>query len=166
MAIKKAGTIGKYTDHNNIDFYLCVIGNEAGKLGFPKGHLEINEKPIECAQRECYEETGIKVQLTGDIAYGNNQTVYYSHRFESMPKPNPQDLVEVREVKWISLLELLGTNFNMFNTDLKKYVKNFLIDNDGFITIVNNKKPKPMKKQCAFFIRGDCKKGSICDYRH
>ena len=32
-------------------------------IGFPKGHIEINESPEKTALREVYEETGIKIKL-------------------------------------------------------------------------------------------------------
>ena len=37
--------------------------NSGTRWGLPKGHLENNELPNECAMRELYEETGIKINI-------------------------------------------------------------------------------------------------------
>ena len=37
-------------------------------IGFPKGHIEINESPEKTALREVYEETGIKIKIES-LAY-------------------------------------------------------------------------------------------------
>ena len=43
--------------------YLCLLQNLSGTYSVPKGHIEAFESEQECALRELYEETGIKVEL-------------------------------------------------------------------------------------------------------
>jgi 8-oxo-dGTP pyrophosphatase MutT (NUDIX family) len=40
---------------------VVLVSQFGTSWSFPKGHLEANEKPIDAALREIYEETGIKV---------------------------------------------------------------------------------------------------------
>jgi len=41
-------------------FFMLVRSKRSGKWGFPKGHAEKGESPLETAKREVYEETGIR----------------------------------------------------------------------------------------------------------
>ncbi len=45
---------------------LLIMHKKNQKWTQPGGHIEDNETPEECALREAYEETGIKVKLLGD----------------------------------------------------------------------------------------------------
>lgn len=40
-----------------------LIKNESGHIGFPKGHIELNEDEEQTAKREVFEETGFSVEL-------------------------------------------------------------------------------------------------------
>jgi 8-oxo-dGTP pyrophosphatase MutT (NUDIX family) len=51
------GIIPVYKKDDDI-FYL-LIRHRAGHWGFPKGHADPGETPLETAQRELFEETGI-----------------------------------------------------------------------------------------------------------
>ncbi len=77
---KRAGVIAKHISSDLGEYYLCVLGDEAGKWGFPKGHIEQGEDPIECATRECLEETGIQVKLDGEIGFTGKHAIYYFHK--------------------------------------------------------------------------------------
>lgn len=44
-----------------------LVKEASGSYGFPKGHKENNETDIQTAQREIYEETGIKPQFLPKI---------------------------------------------------------------------------------------------------
>jgi len=40
---------------------LLVKGRRSHKWSFPKGHSHCDELPVECAKRELYEETGVRI---------------------------------------------------------------------------------------------------------
>jgi|SaaInlV_165m_DNA_2_1040747.scaffolds.fasta_scaffold00065_52 8-oxo-dGTP pyrophosphatase MutT (NUDIX family) len=164
---ERAGILGKFKcKETNTDFFLMVLGDEAGKWGFPKGHLEYSEDHLTCAQRECYEETGIDVKLNNQIGFKTSTTIYFLHNFNEIITPNPQDLQEVRSVKWFSVRELLGTNLEMFNSDSRHFIKMNLQNDDGFELVVNKKKPRPRQKICKYFIKGVCNRGEDCKFKH
>ena len=60
--------------------FLLIKHQKGGHFGFPKGHIENQEKPIETAYREVYEETGIQTYLLPD----------YQAVSTYSPKPNVQ----------------------------------------------------------------------------
>lgn len=74
MDIKKAGTILINKKTNMI----ALVYREKGQdYSFPKGHIEKNETPIECAIRETEEETGRKCHiLSNEVIYTNTYTNY------------------------------------------------------------------------------------------
>lgn len=55
-----------YTEHNGERKYL-LIKNDSGHIGFPKGHIELNETEQETALREVFEETGFKIALDNNF---------------------------------------------------------------------------------------------------
>jgi 8-oxo-dGTP diphosphatase len=44
------------------------MGPRQGTWSFPAGFVEFGEEPAEAAARECYEETGLEVEITGLLA--------------------------------------------------------------------------------------------------
>lgn len=65
--VKSCGFIA-YKEINNVKYYL-VIKATNGDVGFPKGHMEKEEKEIETAIRELKEETNIEVKLIEGFRY-------------------------------------------------------------------------------------------------
>ncbi|HIU30213.1 MAG TPA: NUDIX domain-containing protein, partial [Candidatus Egerieisoma faecipullorum] len=57
-----------YCRENGIIKYI-LIKNLSGHIGFPKGHSENGESEQETAQREVYEETGLKPVLLTDFRH-------------------------------------------------------------------------------------------------
>ncbi len=57
MTDQSFGIIPFRTTQQGIEFLL--VHQQKGHWGFPKGHAEQNETPIEAALRECKEETGL-----------------------------------------------------------------------------------------------------------
>jgi bis(5'-nucleosidyl)-tetraphosphatase len=46
---------------NGLIWEVLLIQHQAGHWSFPKGHAEIGETPKQAAERELFEETGLKV---------------------------------------------------------------------------------------------------------
>ena len=97
MIEKSCGTI-PYTINNGTIYYLLVKAKDDGYCGFPKGHVEANEKEEETALRETLEETSVEVQINKDFRYeisyqldnGNTKTaIYFLANFKNQtPKRN------------------------------------------------------------------------------
>jgi 8-oxo-dGTP pyrophosphatase MutT (NUDIX family) len=94
--------------------------------GFPKGRRNPNESDIDCAIRECIEETGLTRQQLGvfdsvepltETFYGDNK-VYYSHKYYpaivatntevSMNTMNPHMSREIGDIRWLSIEEAMA----------------------------------------------------------
>ena len=108
--------------------FLLVRGRFSMKWSFPKGHMKGAETALECARRELYEETGIK--LPCEIGYdtvkfsrnrdGNNSE-YFRCQVDS---EIPLDIVDQNEIGdggWFSLAEIqrLEGNIDVTNFALQ-----------------------------------------------
>ena len=62
-----------YTDKNGFREYVLIM-EPSGTYGFPKGHIKRNETELECALRECFEETGIKPEIMPNF----KRTIHYN----------------------------------------------------------------------------------------
>lgn len=60
-----------FNNHN-----VLIIKQLNGDYGFPKGHIDLGETEVECAIRETYEETGIKVKILCNDRFNIS---YYVH---------------------------------------------------------------------------------------
>ena len=110
---KSCGTV-TFKEINNKRYYLLVHHNK-GHWGFPKGHIESNEKEEETAIRETKEETNIDVI----IIPGFREKITYSPKenvikdvvfFLANPKTDilSNQEEEVSEVKWIEETEVMN----------------------------------------------------------
>jgi bis(5'-nucleosidyl)-tetraphosphatase len=87
---------------------------ESGHWSIPKGHKNKDESLAECAMRELFEETSITVRIEADQKYiKNNNTCYYVVFYDStIQLPEPIDIKEIYEMRWISLIDILEYNVN------------------------------------------------------
>tara|TARA_B100001175_G_scaffold304621_1_gene300798 strand:+ start:483 stop:1025 length:543 start_codon:yes stop_codon:yes gene_type:complete len=170
-----AGIICKCTNADS-EYYLCVLGDAAGKWGFPKGYLEMDETPEQRASKELTEETGINVLLQGDEDTFLGRYIYFIVDLPELKNPIANDKNEIRCVKWISLRELLGKDPHMLNTDMRTFLGSFQTD-DGFETVHVKKRPlarcRKANKQVLNFTKcknfateKGCRFGARCRFSH
>ena len=103
-----------YTTINNERKYL-IIKDFHNNYGFPKGHLELNETPMQAAIREVKEEVGIDVVIDNDFletveyVMPNNieKIVYYYLAEYHNQIPNKQ-IEEVQEILLLNLSDSLN----------------------------------------------------------
>lgn len=114
--------------------YLLVKGF-TGKWSFPKGHREPNETPYECAIREIYEETGIKLNDIDDKkAIFVSLYYYFNIEFDEEVETTPLDFNEILDTKWFlpEETEFIEKNkdVNVFFLKLLNKQKNVIIKNN------------------------------------
>lgn len=171
MSIKKSGVICE-CKIENFTYYLCVQSKDSGRWSFPKGHLENDETIYECAIRELQEETGLCINLLGieePISLLTNNTVYFHKEFSSLLDIFTQDKTEIKNIKWLSVMNLLGMDEKILNSDLNYFIdKNFRgkFSKDEFTIVVKKSKPKKIKVLCKYFVDGKCKQGKKCIFSH
>tara|TARA_B100001093_G_C26682149_1_gene950927 strand:- start:538 stop:1002 length:465 start_codon:yes stop_codon:yes gene_type:complete len=152
------------------------MGNAAGKWGFPKGYLEIDETPHQRASKELNEETGMSVLLNGDEDTFKGNYVYFVVILDELKPPIHKDKNEIRCIRWISLRELLGKDPHMLNADMRAFLENFRTD-DGFETVHTKKRPlarcRKVNKQVLNFTKcknftseQGCRFGDKCRFSH
>lgn len=97
--------------------------------GLPKGILESNETFNECAMREIYEETGIKISLRRNIPYIKmNGNYYFPIKIDDneIYKLESRDKKEIRGVRWFSIKNNKIDESIKLNKDLKSFINNYL----------------------------------------
>ncbi len=106
---------------NKGDFYVLLVKNtKGGHWGLPKGTPEKDEKPVDTAKRELFEETGIKdikikTEPTFEEKYDFEQNgtaysktnIYYLGFVDYMTKGSQLD--EIDELKWVKINEAQNT---------------------------------------------------------
>jgi 8-oxo-dGTP pyrophosphatase MutT (NUDIX family) len=93
--------------------YLLVKGKESNKYSFAKGHIEPHETPMECIQRELFEETGIDIYETmmKSIIRSKIGTYIYSETETEIPI-NVLDTQEISEAGWYDIDEIRNLQLN------------------------------------------------------
>jgi 8-oxo-dGTP pyrophosphatase MutT (NUDIX family) len=97
---------------------LLVKSNRNNKWGFPKGHKKIGETDFITANREIYEETGLKKisfikfykQEEKYIVIDNQHRIIekcniYFIALTSLQTTKPLDKCEILEIKWVTVIE-------------------------------------------------------------
>lgn len=102
--------------------FLLVRGRATGKWSFPKGHLEGPESPLECARRELYEETGLRLKDISPTTglFKLRVAKYFLFRIPSEAKLCSQDSREVMDLKWFTFDEIQRLQGNV---DVSEFVK-------------------------------------------
>lgn len=106
---------------------LLVRGRKTGKWSLPKGHVEGNENPEQCAKREMEEETGIIVNqfsFPNDIAK-LRVGIYYFYETDSELPLHPSDNSEVIDSGWFTLKDISANNMEL-NVDANYVYKTLL----------------------------------------
>ena len=119
IEVKSYGVIPIFKD-KNVFYILLVKNSKGGHWGLPKGTPEKDEKPIDTAKRELFEETGIgdikiKPEPTLEEKYDfeQNDTVYsktntyYLGFVSEMTEGNQLDQID--ELKWVKIDEAQNT---------------------------------------------------------
>lgn len=117
---------------------MCREGKKScfNQWNFPSGHVENGENIIDGAIRETYEETGLKVKLTGlfpitQIYAGTETHVLFRFKAEVIGGEIKVDKKEILEAKWIDLDDLK----KMSNKEIRAYHVNYKVIEE----IENNK---------------------------
>lgn len=128
VEVKSYGVVPVFKNKNS--FYVLLVKNsKGGHWGLPKGTPEKDEKPIDTARRELYEETGIedieiKTEVTfeekydfeqGGVIYSKTNT-YYIGFVNEMTKGNKLD--EIDELKWVKINEAQNILTHQSATDV------------------------------------------------
>ena len=104
--------------------------NSSSKWGLPKGHLETDEFPYECASRELYEETGIRINISPKarnyISSINNSIYYIFIVDEKHIKLNPIDTVEILSAKFSYITRLRTIKSGILNKELQKVIGKYI----------------------------------------
>lgn len=138
----------KFDNLINLNFFklyikaISCIFNEQ-EYGFPKGRRRIKENDIDCAIREFYEETRIKIddliiyeniEPYEEIFFGTNNVLYKHTYYIAKLKNNNvnpsidptciEQIREVRALKWFNNIEVIAhiKKYNIERIELFKYV--------------------------------------------
>lgn len=123
----------------NTVLFLCLIKSNH-KYDLPKGGLDKNESPLDCARREAFEEVNLKEEnykITNDEIYlcGKNKNLAL---FPCVLNEDSLDSLRIKmnnETKKYEHIDYLLTDLEDAETNVVKYMKDcFNWINDNFIS--------------------------------
>jgi 8-oxo-dGTP pyrophosphatase MutT (NUDIX family) len=103
------------SENNNV---LLVKGRKTLKWSFPKGHIKPTETWVQCAFRECFEETGISLEhLKPTNPRKLFSGYYYIYKDVLEISPIINDSSEVIDVAWVPIdkIQYLRCNIDLNN---------------------------------------------------
>jgi len=120
----KCGTIIFNNDMTKVILVKNNFCKNYDKWGFPKGHIKKKESFAECAIRETWEETGLKICVKNSQPKIKLENSYYYPIIieENKLKISPIDKKEICEVSWFKIENMITLNKNR---DLKIISKNW-----------------------------------------
>ena len=117
--------------------YLLVKGVYTSVWSFPKGHLEKGETYLECAVRECKEETGVSISdyvlINKPIRLSKRNYWYWEGIIFNDKVELNYDKKEATDAGWFSYYEIMLLNCNC---EVRSYFEN--IYNTEHIIAFNN----------------------------
>ena len=114
---QKQNIFGAVIRCKTTDRYLLVLGREAMKWSFPKGHTNYKEESqFDCLLREVYEETGF-LDLPPPIRRIQLRVgTYFACEVAKEFEVNPIDVNEIVEGKWVTKEEATKMTTNIDTT--------------------------------------------------
>jgi 8-oxo-dGTP pyrophosphatase MutT (NUDIX family) len=114
---QKQNIFGAVIRCKTTDRYLLVLGREAMKWSFPKGHTNDHlESQFDCLLREVYEETGF-LDLPPPIRRIQLRVgTYFACEVKEEFTVNPIDTNEIVEGKWVTKEEAVKMTTNIDTT--------------------------------------------------
>jgi 8-oxo-dGTP pyrophosphatase MutT (NUDIX family) len=101
--------------------YALVKGVKSGKWSFPKGHRHTNERYVECAKRETYEETGLDLKYETHVDCRRLSVgEYYFFELKNELELYVNDTREVSEAGWFTLDEM---KYMTCNVDVNYFLR-------------------------------------------
>jgi len=102
--------------------FLLVLGKKKKLWSFPKGHIENTESHVECAERETFEETGLKIKITSEPKFYVHECVYYTCDLQKKDHViNVRDNKEIKKCQWMSLDQISKMSYYKTNVHIKSY---------------------------------------------
>ncbi len=129
---RSGGIIYKKT--KNGEFQLLLVYQTMWSL--PKGQIEKGETIVQCAVREIYEETGLKVKIEESDKYITlDKMRYYFIDFSSLSETSvsPVDTDEITNTKWVTWKQLYQTPQINFSLRIIKHNWSKIISSIGKI---------------------------------
>jgi 8-oxo-dGTP pyrophosphatase MutT (NUDIX family) len=102
---------------------LLVKGRKKNKWSFPKGHIKDNETILQCALRECFEETGISLK---HLEYNSYKKLmageYFIYKDVEEFNTIINDTTEICDIGWYSIPSMMNL---ITNIDVSRFLKEY-----------------------------------------
>jgi ADP-ribose pyrophosphatase YjhB (NUDIX family) len=124
---------------NSKNEVLLVKGKKYQVWSFPKGHINRGETGLQCAMRELYEETSVKLDTTHINFFKFRAAQYYLFYLDDKnPFMKIRDTREIDDIKWCPITKLPKNNTNI-DVSILKTVMRDLRKNQNVREYINTK---------------------------